>query len=52
MKTPRYTDLHRYQHGYKKATETDITGTFKRIRRELEAKPKAPIVATIERKKA
>jgi hypothetical protein len=36
MKTPKYTDLHRYPNGYRKSTETDVTGTFRRIRREQE----------------
>ena len=37
MKNPKYTDLHRYRHGYRKSTETDITGTFRRVLREREA---------------
>lgn len=34
MKPPRYTDQHRYPHGYKKAAETNVELTFKRVRQE------------------
>lgn len=34
MKTPRYTDLHKYPNGYKKAAETDMEKTFRRILNE------------------
>lgn len=34
MKTIRYTDQHRYPHGYRKAAETDIQATFKRARQQ------------------
>lgn len=33
---PRYTD-NRYQHGYRKACETDIRKTFARVRKEQAA---------------
>ena len=36
MKTPRYTDNHRFPHGYKKAAETNVEATFKRVRAELQ----------------
>lgn len=31
---PRYTDTHKYPHGYKPACDTNIGRTFERIRRE------------------
>ena len=34
MKPPRYTDAHRYPHGYRPAAATDIRETFSRIERE------------------
>ena len=34
MKPPRYTDAHRYQHGYRPAAATDIRETFARIERQ------------------
>ena len=34
MKTPRYTDSHKYPHGYRKSTNTDIEATFRRIKQE------------------
>ena len=34
----KFTDSTRYPHGYKQAVETDIKATFRRIRREQEAK--------------
>lgn len=34
MKTPRYTDNHRYPNGYRKAAETNVEATFKRARQE------------------
>jgi hypothetical protein len=45
---PRYTDSHRYLHGYHTACDTNIAKTFERIRKELadQAGPKdnvAPI---------
>jgi len=33
--TPRYTDAHRYPHGYHTACDTNIAKTFERIRKEL-----------------
>jgi hypothetical protein len=32
--TPKYTDSHRYTHGYRAACDTDIEKTFERIRRQ------------------
>lgn len=37
MKTPRYTD-NRYPHGYRKAVNTSVAATFKRIRNERKEK--------------
>lgn len=37
MKTPRYTDLHRYPHGYKPSNETNIKETFERVENEQKA---------------
>ena len=34
MKTPRYTDQHRFQNGYRRSVDTDIRETFERARRE------------------
>jgi len=34
MKTPRYTDMDRYRHGYRTAAATEIARTFERVRRE------------------
>ena len=34
MKQPRYTDLHRYPHGYVKSGSTDVAATFRRVRAE------------------
>ena len=36
MKTPRYTDL-RYQNGYVKAANTDVSKTFRRERERIKA---------------
>jgi hypothetical protein len=36
MKTPRYTDQHRYPRGYTPARETDIRRTFEQARLEQE----------------
>jgi hypothetical protein len=37
MKPPRFTDNHRFPHGYTPAAATDITKTFARARQEIEA---------------
>lgn len=37
MKTPKYSDG-RYQHPYRKAAETDVSVTFRRVRAEHKAK--------------
>lgn len=34
MKTPRYTDEHKYPHGYASSAATDIRRTFARVRAE------------------
>lgn len=47
--TPRYTDKHKYPHGYRSACDTNIAKTFARIRQErtdaagLADKPAAPL---------
>lgn len=35
MKTPRYTDIHKYANGYRKAAATDVRLTFRRERERL-----------------
>lgn len=35
MKTPRFTDLHRFPHGYTHSKATDVAKTFARVRREM-----------------
>ena len=37
MKSPRYTDAHKYPTGYRKAASTDVRATFRRIRERLKA---------------
>ena len=37
MKTPRYTDAHRWPHGYRKSDDTNIAETFQRVRQQQEA---------------
>ena len=37
MKTPRYTDGHKYPTGYRKAASTDVRLTFRRAREKLKA---------------
>ena len=37
MKTPRYTDGHKYPQGYRKAAATDVRLTFRRARERLKA---------------
>jgi len=34
MKPPRFTDMHRWPNGYRRAAETDISKTFARVRVE------------------
>ena len=36
MRKPRYTDLLKYPHGYRRAVETDITLAWERARKQLE----------------
>lgn len=36
MKTPKYTDHHKYTNGYVPAANTNIEVTFRRVRREME----------------
>lgn len=35
---PRFTDSHKYPHGYRSAADTNVTRTFERVRREIRAK--------------
>lgn len=34
---PKFTDSHRFPHGYSRSEATDIRKTFERVRREREA---------------
>jgi hypothetical protein len=34
VKTPRYTDQHRYPTGYRRSVDTNVAETFERARRE------------------
>lgn len=38
MRTPKYTaeDLRRYKNGYRKAANTDVAATFRRVRLEMQ----------------
>ena len=52
MKTPKFTDTHRWPNGYRRAAETDIRRTFARIRAKTtaeEAAKNAAIVAEQQR---
>ena len=40
---PRFTDMHKFPHGYRKACETNIALTFERIRREQAKKETATV---------
>lgn len=51
---PKFTDGHKYKHGYKQAVDTDIRKTFQRIKdamkdnaKEVEAKVKPIIRAKV-----
>lgn len=35
-KSPRFTDLGRYPHGYKPSNDTDITKSWERARKQIE----------------
>ena len=37
MKSPKYTDAHKYPNAYRKSTATDIRLTFRRERERLKA---------------
>lgn len=46
MRTPRYTDLHRYRVPYKPSNKTDVAATFRRVRAEhaaVDAEAKAKV---------
>ena len=34
MRTPKYTDSHKYQNGYRRSAETNVARTFARVREE------------------
>lgn len=36
-KTPKYTDGHRWPHGYRKAIDTSVAETFARVRAQQQA---------------
>lgn len=44
---PKFTDSHKFPHGYRQAVDTNVSETFKRVRRQQEelAKRKAEIEA-------
>lgn len=44
MKTPRYTDLHRYPRPYRRAVDTDVSTTFAAEYRRLAEAAKLPVV--------
>ena len=37
MKAPRWTDAHKYPQGYRKAANTDVAATFRRVRERIKA---------------
>lgn len=39
MKTPKFTDSHRFQRAYRPAVATDITRTFDAARKEMSKPP-------------
>lgn len=52
---PRFTDKHRYPHGYRKADQTDVRATFARVRERQaaavdEAKAKVTVIQPRVRK--
>ena len=53
MKTPRYTDAHKYPNGYDKPENTDIRKRFERIRREQKKQAEAlqHVLISIQRKR-
>lgn len=36
MKEPKWTDLHKRPHGYRRAVDTNVAETFERVKREQE----------------
>jgi hypothetical protein len=50
MKTPKFTDAHRYPHGYVKSEATDIRATFRRVQRQLADQERREREAEEERK--
>ena len=49
MKTPRYTDGHKYPQGYRKAAATDVRLTFRRERERLKAAAEQAAKDEVER---
>ena len=42
-KTPKYTDAHRWTHGYTPAAATDIRRTFERVRAQIRRSGEDPL---------
>jgi hypothetical protein len=52
---PKFTDAHRFPHGYVKAEATDVRKTFERVRRQREAnrrEAQAKVAPIAQRRKA
>lgn len=52
MKPPKFTDRHRYPHGYKPANQTDIRETFLRVQEEQRQNAAERLRKCVEMKKA
>lgn len=53
MREPKYTDRHRYPHGYKPANQTNVKETFDRVENERKAAAKERLEKCIDlRRKA
>ena len=52
MKPPRYSDLHKYPHGYASSAATDIRRTFARVRAQQKAERAAAERKVTQIKKA
>ena len=52
MKEPKFTDQHRYPHGYKPARETDIRETFARAQEQIRQNAAERVRKCVEMKKA
>jgi hypothetical protein len=51
MKTPKYSDLHKYPHGYKPANQTDVKATFARVIEQQRLAAKERLEKCIELKR-